>query len=70
MIPKSLHTVTVIAAIARTFATWPDVPADQLDSMIRVAVHEALHVLGYADAPDAYGLADKARKVLAKEAQS
>lgn len=69
MIPKSLHTVTVIAAIARTF-TWPDVPDDQLDSMIRVAVHEALHVLGYADAPDAYGLADKACAILARKVRS
>lgn len=66
MIPKSLRTVTVLVAIARTFATWPDVPADQLDNMLRVAVNEALHVLGYADAPDAYGLADKARKALAQ----
>jgi hypothetical protein len=33
-------------------------------------VNYALNVLGYADAPDAYGLADKACAILAREMQS
>lgn len=59
-IPKSLHTVTVLVAVARL-----DMAARNSDA--HSAVHEALHVLGYANSPDIYGLAAKARAILARE---
>lgn len=64
MIPKSLHTVTVIVAIARELAALGSRPQHGDH------VADAVAVLGYVDAPDAYGLADKARKALAKAVQS
>jgi len=66
MIPKSLHTVTVLVRIARTVKGAPIQNA--ADCALRV--NYALNVLGYADAPDAYGLADKACAILAREMQS
>lgn len=64
MIPKSLHTVTVIVAVARELAALGSRP------QYGDHVADAVAVLGYADAHDAYGLADKARKALAKAVQS
>jgi hypothetical protein len=58
---KSLHTVTVIVAVARA-------EMDRTTADVHSAVHEALHILGYAgSSPDPYGLADKARAVLRAE---
>lgn len=62
MIPKSLHTVTVIVAIARELAALGSRP------QYGDHVADAVAVLGYACTSDTYGLADKARKVLAKVA--
>lgn len=64
MLPKSLHTVTVIVAIARKLAALGCRP------QYGDYVADAVAVLGYVGAPDAYGLADRARKVLAREVQS
>jgi hypothetical protein len=66
-IPKSLHTVTVLVAVARLHLSLA-MPTDPL--AITYAVNKALETLGYADAPDAHQLADKARKILAKAVQS
>lgn len=54
MIPKSLHTVTVLVAVARLLrernpdCNWND------------AVYYARVSLGYADSPDLYGLCAQA----------
>ena len=64
-LPKSLHTVTVLVNVARELAR---VATDSGRSFIPDgpdAVDVALIVLGYSDTPDAYGLADKARAILA-----
>lgn len=62
-IPKSLHTVTVLVAIARDQATrdaiWEDMMAEEL-------VDNALLLLGLADSPDVYGLRDQAIRKLSK----
>jgi hypothetical protein len=55
---KSLHTVSVIVAIARLYP--PSIGAAP-------AVARALRVLGYENAADPYGLADRAIMLLAKE---
>jgi hypothetical protein len=62
---KSLHTVSVIANVAKALATAQGYvnPAD-----FHRFVREALEALGYADATDPYGLAAKAVAVLEKEA--
>ena len=63
-LPKSLHTVTVLVNVARecmAHREYSDRPGDH------DAVADALAILGYTGAPDAYGLADKARAVLSKE---
>jgi len=65
-IPKSLHTVTVIVAVARTMKGAPR----QNMADCALAVSYALDVLGYSDTPDTYGLADKAAAILAREVQS
>ena len=62
-LPKSLHTVTVLVNVARAIAALNGrgrEPAEYVDT--------ALSVLGYAGTPDAYGLADKARAILAVQA--
>ena len=60
-IPKSLHTVTVLVAVARELRQFfPGIETTD-------AVARALRVLGYADTADTYGLAEKARAILAKE---
>jgi hypothetical protein len=59
---KSLHTVSVIVAIGREFMKQPSIrPAE--------AVRIALDILGYTNAADPYGLADRAIMLLAKDAQ-
>lgn len=65
MIPKSLHTITVITRVAADLRDSGRIGRDYRD-----AVDAALAVLGYADADDAYGLADKARAILAREVRS
>lgn len=64
-IPKSLHTVTVIARVAADLRDSGRIGREFTD-----AVAAAIAILGYADASDTYGLADKARAVLAREMQS
>lgn len=63
-LPKSLHTVTVLVNVARAVA--------DLDGTMTCddALSAARAILGYADSPDTYGLADKARAVLNKECAS
>lgn len=58
-IPKSLHTVTVLVAVARIYTDGGHERAH--------AVTLALHALDYTDSPDTYQLADKARAILARE---
>ena len=61
ILPKSLHTVTVLANVAgELLNTKPGVGS------ARVAVKVALRVLGYEGTADPYGLADKAVAVLDK----
>lgn len=64
MIPKSLHTVTVVVAIARELRDMG------IRHQYRDHVADALAILGYSEDADAYGLADKARKVLARGERS
>ena len=59
-IPKSLHTVSVLVNVARELMRPVPYPPNN-------AVCNALHVLGYGDTPDAYGLAAKAVAILEKE---
>lgn len=58
-LPKSLHTVTVLVAVARHLEAFGRVTGDGTDP-----VGDALAILGYSDTPDAYGLAAKARALL------
>jgi hypothetical protein len=60
ILPKSLHTVTVLANVAE------DLIATGRFKAPRAAVKAVLGMLGYADTPDTYGLADKAVAVLEK----
>lgn len=64
MIPKSLHTVTALANVARELRDMGIRPR------YRDYVADALAILGYSEDADAYGLADKARKVLARGERS
>ena len=72
---KSLHTVTVLVAIARSTAWIDEVRKDRRfydgsalpddlrkthEAEIRHAVDYALRVLGLEDAPDVYGLREQA----------
>ncbi len=62
ILPKSLHTITVLVNVARQ----SPYPADAA-----TAVVWALGVLGYdATTPDTYQLAAKARAILSKSVQS
>lgn len=58
---KSLHTVTVLVALARLYS-------DRLDSP-ESAMNEALSDLGLAGKPDPYGLAAQALRLLKKESK-
>lgn len=60
-LPKSLHTVTVLVAVATELRTD--------DMTARAAIERALAVLGYNNASDTYGLAAKAVRQL-ERAQS
>lgn len=57
-IPKSLHTITAIANVAR-FIKTVHTHADDA-----AAIRSAVIVLGYIDTPDTYELAAKALKAL------
>jgi hypothetical protein len=61
-LPKSLHTVTVIAAVARRYMECERYPAVN-------AIEKALEDLGYSDAGDPYGLAVKTLAVLEQGAK-
>jgi hypothetical protein len=61
MIPKSLHTVTVLVNVARKLRTI------HCNLSPRSLISEAVAVLGYGDTPDVYGLATKAVAILEKE---
>lgn len=63
---KSLHTVTVLVNVARLAPVPFSIP-DARMSAYRVGF--ALQALGYADAPDTYGLAARAVAILEKDAQ-
>lgn len=71
MIPKSLHTITALANVARNvLAQHPDAvrliddPAKRADWAVGVA----LAILGYADADDTYNLRAKAAATIATAA--
>ena len=66
-IPKSLHTVTVLVAVARLLRNLDN---DAGRSLFTSAgyVECAVRQLGYAHTPDVYELADKAAAILAKDA--
>ena len=65
MLPKSLHTVSVLVSVARGYY----VLGRDRGWSAAIAVDEALHVLGYADAPDPHGLRAVAVRKLEKELQ-
>ena len=65
VIPKSLHTVSVLVAVAGNIAV-----TDSQCQSLSQAVDKALMLLGYAAMPDTYGLAAQALKKLTKAAQS
>ena len=66
MLPKSLHTVTVIVNVARECDRTAIAVAANSTVRAYDAVKNALLVLGYQSAEDTYGLADKARAQLAR----
>jgi len=60
-IPKSLHTIRVVAVLANAMrATYPVGLSDF------ERAHLALDALGYTGAPDTYGIAMAAAKQIAK----
>jgi len=60
MIPKSLHTVTVIVQLTKHLhAAKPQFP-------VETSLFKALDILGYIDAPDVHGLTLQALKKLSK----
>ena len=62
VIPKSLHTVTVLVQLTRhLYATRSDFALT-----INHCLFKALDVLGYTDAPDVHGLTLQALKKLSK----
>lgn len=63
-LPKSLHTVSVIVAVAKLFL----VSAPHYNAY--GAVHAALQALGYKEEEDIYSLTQQAIKKLNKAAQS
>jgi len=67
MIPKSLHTITVICAVARALhaahaSQYPGTAATP-----GLFVGHALRALGYDGVPDTYGLAMKAAAQIRKD---
>jgi hypothetical protein len=67
-IPKSLHTVTVICAMARAMHAMHAAQYKDTAATPGLYVGTALRALGYDNVPDAYGLATKAAAQLRKEA--
>jgi hypothetical protein len=60
MIPKSLHTVTVLVQLTRHLQSMqPGCP-------IEACLFKALDILGYIDAPDVHSLVAQALKKLRK----
>jgi hypothetical protein len=59
-IPKSLHTIRVVAVLANAMR-WNYPGASDLD-MAKIALYQ----LGYTGAPDTYGIAAAAAKQIAK----
>jgi hypothetical protein len=66
MIPKSLHTVTVLIKVAKILAREADSYAT-LDVDAGKFVLRAAVALGYGDTPDVYALCEKATRALEKE---
>lgn len=58
-IPKSLHTVTVLVAIARSYMKHTGCDA-------KLAVFQATVELGIGECPDIYGLCEQAVRKLSK----
>jgi hypothetical protein len=67
MIPKSLHTVTVLVNVAREILLRGDY-GNTSPLRCMLAVDKARRILGYADTPDVYSLAARAVVILEKEA--
>jgi hypothetical protein len=69
-IPKSLHTVTVLVKMAQHFCALNLQRFPEGDRNAAHYVTDVCNLLGYADTPDTYELANKARAILAKSVQS
>jgi hypothetical protein len=70
IVPKSLHTVSVLVVMARTIykaSAFQTTIGTVYSVSITGAVHQALEALGYTVDADFYGLADQAIKKLNKE---
>lgn len=70
VVPKSLHTVTVLVVIARTIykaAAIETAIGTVYTVSLRSTVYDALEALGFCREADFYGLADQAIKKLSKE---
>lgn len=61
-IPKSLHTVTVLVAIAREISIL------RHPYSVEESVASAVCILGLEDAPDVYGLREQAIRKLSRNA--
>lgn len=70
IVPKSLHTVSVLVVMARTIyraSAFSTSIGTVYSVSIPGAVHQALELLGYNVDADFYGLAEQAIKKLNKE---
>lgn len=70
VVPKSLHTVTVLVVMARTIykASAIETTIGTVYTIsLRSAVYDALETLGFCREADFYDLADQAIKKLSKE---
>lgn len=65
MIPKSLHTITALANVARFLIERNGVTPQSLAEAKGLCIDAAI-ILGYAHHSDDYGLIDKAAAVIAK----
>lgn len=59
-LPKSLHTVTVLVNVARALREQEPIALDG-------ALADAVAILGYSKARDAYALIERARAILATD---
>jgi hypothetical protein len=66
MIPKSLHTITALANVARHLIQASPMTYAAASNASKAACIDAAIILGYAHHPDDYGLIDKAAAVIAK----